>query len=572
MKNRIIKLPRIAAVLLAGLIPLSAQEVSQSGLELKAARPMVEEPERAPKAMIASANQLASQAGLSILRKGGNAVDAAVAVAFALAVVHPEAGNLGGGGYMLVRTADGTVRAIDYKEMAPAAAHMGMFANRLQSRVGYKASAVPGTVAGMGLAHSRFGKLSWKEVLEPARRLAKDGFPASQRMELILALQAPVMKQFPESAKIFLHGSDRPLKQGELVKQPELAATIERMQKHGWHEFYEGRTARLIDRDMASHNGIIRYDDLRSYQAIERDPVKGTFRGNQVLSMPPSSSGGATLIEMLNIFETFPQQLGMEGSVEQRHHMIESMRRAFKDRAEYSADPAFFQVPLDLLTSKDHARELAGTVQADHATPSSSLSPETPSAPSTGHESADTTHFSIIDEAGNIVSNTYTLNDFYGSQVMIAGTGVLMNDIMSAFSSKTGDRGEIRPGKRPISSMTPTIVLRPDNSPWFALGSPGSATIPNTVFQVIVNIVDSKMSLRDAIEFPRIHHQFLPDEVDLEPGALVFDVAERLRSFGDIINPKLRSQGDVHAVMVEEGTGWRLGWSDGRRGGRAVGY
>ena len=533
---------------------------------------MVEEPERAPHAMIASANQLASQAGLSILRKGGNAVDAAVAVAFALAVVHPEAGNLGGGGYMLIRTSNGATRAIDYKEMAPASAHTGMFANRLESRVGYKASAVPGTVAGMGLAYARFGKLSWKEDLEPAHRLAKDGFPASQRMELILALQAPVMKQFPESAKIFLHGSDRPLKQGEVVKEAELAATIERIQKHGWQEFYEGKTARLIDADMQAHGGTIRYDDLRAYKAIERDPVKGTFRGNQVLSMPPSSSGGTTLIEMLNIFENFPAQLGMEGSTEQRHHMIESMRRAFRDRAEYSADPAFFPVPIDLLTSKDHARELAGTIMPDRATPSSSLAPDV-AQPSPGiHESADTTHFSVIDEAGNIVSNTYTLNDFYGSQVMIAGTGVLMNDIMSAFSSKPGDRGEVKPGKRPISSMTPTIVLHPDGSPWFALGSPGSATIPNTVFQVIVNIIDSKMSLRDAIEYPRIHQQFMPDEVDVEPGALVFDVAEKLRAYGDNINPKLRSQGDVHAVMVEEGTGWRLGWSDGRRGGRALGY
>src|SRR6202171_6862017 len=231
---------------------LHAQEVSQSGLELKAARPMVSQPERAPKAMIASASELASEAGLSILRKGGNAVDAAVAVAFALAVVHPEAGNLGGGGYMLVRLTDGTAHAIDYKETAPAAAHPGMFANRLESTIGYKAAAVPGTVAGMGLAHSRFGKLPWEAVLEPARRLAKDGFPASQRMELILALQVPVMKAFPETAKIFLHGSDRPLKQGESVMQPDLAATLARIQKRGWHEFYEGETARLIDRDMAA--------------------------------------------------------------------------------------------------------------------------------------------------------------------------------------------------------------------------------------------------------------------------------------------------------------------------------
>ncbi len=557
----------ILALICGLIVPISAQEVSQSGLELKAQRPMIDQPERAAKAMIASANELASQAGLSILRKGGNAVDAAVAVAFTLAVVHPEAGNLGGGGYMLIRLADGTARSIDYKEMAPAASHTGMFTNRLDSTVGYKASAVPGTVAGMGLAHSRFGKLPWKDVLEPAHSLAQNGYPASQRMEIILALQAPVMKQFPETAKVFLHGSDIPVKQGELIKQPDLAATIARIQQHGWREFYEGETARLIDRDMAAHNGTIRYEDLRSYRAIERDPVKGSFRGNQILSMPPSSSGGATLIEMLNIFETFPAELGMEGSTEQRHHMIESMRRAFRDRAEFSADPAFFSVPIELLTSKEHARELAHSIEPDRATPSSSMPIET-----LPQESNDTTHFSIIDEAGNIVSNTYTLNSFYGSQVMVKGTGVLFNDIMSAFSTKAGDRGEVKPGKRPISSMTPTIVLHADGSPWFALGSPGSATIPNTVFQVIVNIVDSKMSLRDAIEYPRIHQQYLPDRVDAEPGALVFDVAEKLRSEGYTINPKLRSQGDVHAVMVEEGSGWRLGWSDGRRGGRAVGY
>src|ERR1051326_5312003 len=276
----------ISIVLCCCLLP--AQEVSQSGLTLKAARPMVNQPERAPKAMIASANEIASEAGLSILRKGGNAVDAAVAVAFALAVVHPEAGNLGGGGYMVVRMADGTTKAIDYKETAPAMAKPGMFANRLDSSVGYKASAVPGTVAGMAMAHQRFGKLPWRTVLEPARLLALRGFPASQRMELILALQVPVMKQFPDSAKVFLHGSDKPLKQGELVKQPDLAATIARIERRGWREFYEGETARLIDRDMAAHNGTIRYDDLKNYKAIERDPVKGTFRGNQIVSMPLS--------------------------------------------------------------------------------------------------------------------------------------------------------------------------------------------------------------------------------------------------------------------------------------------
>ena len=461
-------------LVLSALLP--AQEVSQSGLELKAARPMVSEPERAPHAMIACANEIASKVGLDILRKGGNAIDAAVAVGFALAVVHPEAGNLGGGGYMMIRTADGKVLAVDYKETAPAAAHPGMFSGRLESTVGYKASAVPGTVAGLAMAHQRFGKLPWSELLEPARHLAQEGFPASQRMELVLALQVPVMKQFPDSAKVFLHGSDQPLKQGERVRMPDLAATIHRLQKHGWREFYEGETAHLIDADMAAHEGTIRYDDLRAYKAIEREPVESTFRGPRILSRPPSASGGRTLIEMLNIFETFPAELGREGSVEQRHHMIEAMRRAFRDRAEYSGDPGFVQVPIEMLTSKSHARELAQSIQPGRATPSGGQGSES------GYESDDTTHFSIIDQAGNIVSNTYTLNSFYGSQVMAHGTGVLLNDIMSGFSNQAGGRNEIKPGKRPLSSMTPTIVLHADNSAWFALGSPGSATIPNMLY------------------------------------------------------------------------------------------
>jgi gamma-glutamyltranspeptidase/glutathione hydrolase len=295
--------------------------------------------------------------------------------------------------------------------------------------------------------------------------------------------------------------------------------------------------------------------------------VKGTYRGNPIFSSPPSSSGGTTVIEMLNIFEAVPEQLGREGSVAQRHLMIEAMRRAYRDRAEYSGDPGFFDIPVELLTSKAHAQELARSIDPERASSSGVAVTE-----DSGYESGDTTHFSVIDEAGNIVSNTYTLNSFYGSQVIPRGTGVLMNDIMAGFSNRAGGRNEIKPGKRPLSSMSPTIVLHPDNQPWFALGSPGSTTIPNTVFQVMVNIVDSKMSLRDAVEFPRIHHQYQPDLVDCEPAALIYDIAERLRAMGHNISPKLRSQGDVHAVMVEEGTGWRLGWSDGRRGGRAVGY
>lgn len=557
---------RLVCVLAVALV--RAQEVSQSGLELKAERPMLQQPERAPHAMVASVHELASAAGLEVLKRGGNAVDAAVAIGFALAVVHPEAGNLGGGGYMLVRMADGRAKAFDYRETAPKSSHLGMFAKPAEARVGYKASAVPGTVAGLAMAHRMFGVLTWKQVLEPARRFAAKGVPASQRMELILPLQVPVMKGFPETAKVFLHGGTQPLKQGELLRQPDLASTIARMQKKGWREFYEGETARRIDADMRAHGGAITLDDLKTYQPIAYDPIEGVYRGHRVLTVPPSTSGGVAVLEMLNILEQFPAVAGGEGSSQSRHLMIEAMRRAFRDRAAYAADPAFTAVPVAQLISKQHAIEVARDLNPDRATQTETI----PAAEADPDESFDTTHFTVIDAAGNVVTNTYTLNGFYGSQVIPKGTGVLLNDIMAGFSTRPGARGAVAPGKRPVSSMTPIIVLRKDGSPWFALGSPGSATIPNTVFQVIVNIIDFKMSLRDAIEFPRIHHQFVPDRVDAEPGALVLDVAERLRAMGHQLNPRLRSQGDVHAIMVEPGAAWRVGWSDGRRGGRAIGY
>jgi len=548
---------------------LWGQEVSQSGLELKATRPMVSQPERARQAMVASVHELATAAGVEILRRGGNAVDAAVAMGFVLAVVHPEAGNLGGGGYMLIRMADGRSRVIDYRETAPAAAHPGMYENSLEARVGYKASAVPGTVAGLAMAHRLFGSKPWRELLEPAWRLARRGFPASQRLELILALQVPVMKQFPETAQVFLHGADRPLKQGEVVRQPELGATIRRIAQRGWREFYEGETARRTAADMTAHGGTITYQDLQGYEPRAHEPLRGTYRGYTILTAPPSSGGGVPLVEMLNILECFPMRLGMEGSSASRHLMIEAMKRAYRDRSFYLADPAFHAVPVERLTGKAYAAELAQSIRLDRATPSEELG--RPQAAGDA-ESEETTHFSLIDAAGNLVSNTYTLNGFFGSQVVAGGTGVLLNDIMSAFATRAGSPNAIAPGKRPVASMSPTILLRPDGAAWVAFGSPGAYTISNTLLQVTVNLIDFKMSLRDAIEFPRIHHQYQPDRVDAEPGALIFDVAERLKAQGHALNPRTRSQGDVHAVAIEEGTGWRMGWSDGRRGGRAVGY
>jgi gamma-glutamyltranspeptidase / glutathione hydrolase len=523
---------------------------------------MVSQPERARHAIIASVHELASEAGLEILRKGGNAVDAAVAVGFALAVVHPEAGNLGGGGYMVLRLADGRAAAIDYRETAPAVAKPGFFKDDRERRIGYKASAVPGTVAGLALAHRTYGVLPWKTVLDPARRLASKGFPASQRLELILRLQVPVMKDFAPTARVFLHGSDQPLKQGELVRQPDLAGAIARLQKNP-RDFYEGETAKRIAAAMAAHGGSITLADLKAYRPKALHPIKGTYRNVGVLTVPPSSSGGTTLMQMLNILEAFPMRLGEEGSARSRHLLVEAMRRAYADRALYSADPAFHEVPVEKLTSKDYAKRLASAIALDRAVPVTE-------AAANANESNDTTHFSVVDGSGNIVSNTYTLNGFFGSQVIPEGTGVLLNDIMSAFTEGPG-RNQIGPGKRPVSSMTPTILLRENGSPWMALGSPGSATIPNTVLQTIVNLVDYKMSLRDAIEFPRIHHQNRPDRIDAEPAALVQDVADKLKSMGHTLNPQTRSQGDVHAVGIDR-DGWRIGWSDGRRGGRTIGY
>jgi gamma-glutamyltranspeptidase/glutathione hydrolase len=550
------------ALLLAVAIPIQAQEVSQSGLTLKAERPLVAQAERAKNGMVASTHELASQAGIDIMKRGGNAVDAAVAVGFALAVVHPEAGNIAGGGYMLIRMADGRATAIDYKEMAPAAANPSMYKAASEQRFGYKASAVPGTVAGLALAHKKFGKLTWAQAIEPARLLAKNGFPASQRMEIILALQVPIMKQFPETAKVFLHGAETPLKQGELVRQPDLAATLQRIQKNGSREFYEGLTAQLIDKDMKANNGTITLADLKAYQAQEREPIRGTYRGHPILAMGPSSSGGTAVIQMLNILENFDIKLGEEGSAKARHLHVEAARRAFKDRAEFAGDPAFFDIPTSRLISKEHAAQWAKGISLTKATPLAVAPAE--------KESNDTTHFSVIDATGNIVSNTYTLNGFYGSQVIPKGTGVLFNDIMSGFGTR--GRNKIEARKRPVSSMSPVLVLNKDNTPWVALGSPGSQTIPNTVLQVITNMIDFKMSLRDAIDYPRIHHQGTPDRIDAEPAALVTEVAARLTEMGHKINPALRSQGDVHAVAVEPKTNMRLGWSDGRRGGKAIGY
>jgi gamma-glutamyltranspeptidase/glutathione hydrolase len=554
---------RLTGILCTALLSVSsiAQERSQSGLELQAPRAMVSQPVRAPHAMIASVNELATDAGLKILREGGNAVDAAVAVAVTLAVVHPEAGNLGGSGHMLIRMHDGRTAAIDYSGVSPAATKSDTPSNELL--YGYKSAAVPGTPAGMGLAHDKFGRLPWKDCLQPAHELAEKGFPTSERMELILKLQVPVMKQFPESAKIFMHGSDKPLMQGELVIQHDLADTIERMQKYGWQEFYTGKTAKLIAADMAAHGGWITEQDMRDYHAEIHDPLRFTYRGYQILAVPPSASGGLTEAVALNTLENEHMPLGGEGSSMALHLQIEALRRGFETTRLYERVDE--KTPLDEFTSKEYATKLATTIQLDKATPATATD-------SSRHESTETTHFSVVDEEGNIVTNTYTLSGYYGSQVIAAGTGVLLNNHMSVFNHNPQTKYFLAPHHRYITTLAGTIILHPDGTPWAAFGTPGAGTIPSTVVELVSNLVDFKMSLRDAVEYPRIHYDLNRNLVQAEPGALVNDVADKLKEMGYELDPKLRSQGDVNAIEIEEGTGWRLGSSDGRRGGTAKGY
>lgn len=545
-------------------------------------------PVRAPHGMVASTSQIASQVGVDILKRGGNAVDAAIAVAFAEAVTHPAAGNLGGGGFMMIRLKNGKTAAIDYREMGPAAATRNVYldkegnliAGEGSSTVGYRASGVPGTVRGMELALKKYGsgKLTWTQLIEPARRLAADGFPLSYSYARSLRAEKELLGAYEDSKRIFLNNGNF-FKEGEILRQSDLAATFARLQKDGPNEFYEGQTARLIADDMKLHNGLITLADLHNYVARERQPLHATYRGYEVISMPPPSSGGTVLIEMLNILEGY--DLGSMGwsSSERYHLMTESMRRAFADRAEFMGDADFVKVPVAGMINKKYAATLRQTISLDHASASTQVRAGKPM----GYESEETTHFTVVDAEGNAVANTYTLNGGYGSGVVARGTGVLLNNEMDDFAAKPGTpnaygliQGEanaVAPRKRPLSAMTPTFVLRKDGSLWFAVGSPGGPTIINTVLQVITNIIDYDMNIQQAIDAPRIHHQWLPDELAYEPLGLSADTKRALETRGHSLVMKPRYMGDAEGIMIEEKTGVRLGASDPRGAdGAAIGY
>jgi gamma-glutamyltranspeptidase / glutathione hydrolase len=545
------------------------------------------EPVRARHGMVASTNEVASRVGVEIMKRGGNAVDAAIAVAFALAVTHPAAGNLGGGGFMMIRLRDGRTTAIDYREMAPGAAHRDVYLDKNKnliegeggSLVGYRAAGVPGTVRGMELALKKYGsgKLTWAQLVEPARQLAGKGFTVTNELARSLYANREYLEKYPETKRIYLKGG-RFYQEGELFRQPELAATFARLQRFGPNEFYEGETARLIVADMKRNNGLMTMDDLRGYVAKERTPVRGNYRGYEIISMPPPSSGGAVLIQMLNILEGFDLQKLDANSSDRYHLMAEAMRRAFADRAEYMGDADFVKVPVPGLIDKAYAATLRATINTERASTSEEIRAGRPA----GYESEQTTHFTVVDAEGNAVANTYTLNNSYGSAAVAKGTGLLLNDEMDDFAAKPGtpnmygliqgERNAVAPKKRPLSAMTPTIVLRKDGSLWFTVGSPGGPTIINTVLCVITNVIDYEMNIQEAIDFPRIHHQWLPDELVGEPFGLSGDTQKALAARGHKI-AKLRYLGDAEGIMIEEKTGVRLGATDPRRSdGQAVGY
>ena len=543
------------------------------------------EPVRAKNGMVVSSQRMASEVGVEVLKKGGTAVDAAIATGFALAVTLPSAGNVGGGGFMLVRTAEGEVTAFDFREKAPAAAHERMFLDENgeysapTNHVGYLSIGVPGTVAGFFLAHERFGKLPMEELLAPAIELADKGFPVSWRLADRFERLADTFRKYPATAEAFLREDRQPYQAGEVWKQPELARTLRRIQKGGRAGFYQGETARLLAAAMKKHGGLVTEGDLAAYETRERTPVHGTYRGYDVYSMYPPSSGGVALLEMLNILEGFDLAEAGFGSALHFHLLAESMRHAFADRARYIGDPDFNpDMPVDRLISKDHARTLRRTISLNRASESS------PVFFNDVFESDETTHYSVMDAQGNAVVVTYTLERGFGSKIVAEGTGFLLNNEMGDFNPQPGRTDEtgligtkpnlVQPGKRMISSMTPTIVVK-DDKPFLLIGTPGGRTIMNTVLQVIVNVIDFKMDMAEAIAAPRVHHQWLPDRLRIERFGASPDTIRLLKMMGhDVqVSGTSRAQGRAMGIMVDAENGLLTGAADPRAAdGGAVGY
>jgi gamma-glutamyltranspeptidase / glutathione hydrolase len=539
------------------------------------------QPIRARAAMVGSTDEHASRAGLEILRRGGNAIDAAVAVGFALAVTHPAAGNLGGGGFMVIRLADGRETTIDYRERAPARAHRDMFLDATgtpvaaRSQTGPLAAGVPGSVAGMAYAQRKYGKLPLATVIAPAIALARDGFEVSWALADSLSAEGERLDRFPASARAFRRPDGTPLQPHDRLVQADLARTLTLIAEQGPQAFYTGPIADLIAAEMARTGGLITKADLAAYEPRERPPVVGSYRGHRIVSMAPPSSGGIALIQLLNILEAYPLAEFGHNSSRTIHLVAEAARRVYADRSAWLGDPEYFTVPTAGLISKRYAESLRAGISETRATPSGEVRPGQPRE----FESSETTHFSIVDPEGTAVATTTTLNGSYGNGQVVAGAGFLLNNEMDDFSAKPGtpnmfgliggEANAIAPGKRMLSSMTPTIVVK-DGRTRLVLGSPGGSRIITTVLQVLVNVVDFGMTVQEAVDAPRFHHQWLPDEIRLERQGFPADVTMALEAMGHSLTVDA-NMGDVHAIMVDD-TGLRLGASDPRLDGRTVGY
>lgn len=539
-------------------------------------------PVKATNGMVATSHTLATEVALEVLENGGNAMDAAVTAGFALAVTQPRSGNIGGGGFMLYAPGDGeAVEAIDYREKAPAAATATMFQDEdgnvvpNRSRFTHKAAGVPGTVAGLALALERHGTISLSQALAPAIQLAQEGFVVPDRFTEGLEQARERLQRWPATLQTFYKEDGSAWQPGERFRQPELAKTLQRIADQGIEGFYEGETARLIVDEMERNDGLITLDDLKNYQPQIRQPVHGTYHGHDIYSMSPPSSGGTHIVQILNVLEGYPLAKYGHNSAASIHHMAEAMKLAYADRAKYLGDTDFVEVPLEGLTSKPYADELRKTIKPDQARPSSDINAGNPSA----YESPETTHFSIVDRWGNAVSNTYTINFSYGSGITVTGAGFLLNNEMDDFSAKPGEpnaygliggeANKVEPGKRMLSSMSPTIVRRSGRN-YLVTGSPGGSRIITTTLQVLLNVIDHGMNIQSAVSAPRIHHQWLPDEIRIEQG-ISPDTVRLLEEKGHKVVTG-SAMGAIQSILIDaEGT--LYGAADPRRStSSAMGY
>jgi len=551
-------------------------------------------PTHAPHALVTSVHELASRAGVEMLHSGGNAIDAAVATGFALAVVHPQAGNLGGGGFMLFRLADGKTHFIDFREKAPAAATENMYldaqgnvlpdSDKNSSVVGYRAVGVPGSVAGLVYAEKQYGKLSLDKVIAPAIKLARDGFPLAYEDSQDLK-DDEHLAEFPESKRIFQRDGNY-YHPGDTFKQPELARTLERLARNP-DEFYHGAMARELAAAIQKGGGLVTAADLAAYEVKERQPIRGSYRGYDIISAPPPSSGGVALVEILNILEGFDLAKLGNRSADDIHLEVEAFRRAFYDRADFMGDPDFAKVPVAQLIDKKYAEAWRDSIDPKHASVSKDLKrPSFSELERVAHsqttairEPENTTHYSVVDAEGNAAAVTTTLNDSFGSRVTATGLGFLLNDEMDDFAAKQGvpnaygliqgPANAIGPGKRPLSAMTPTIILK-DGKLFLVLGSPGGPTIITTVANVLIGVVDFGLDIQEAVNAPRFHNQWLPDVILVED-RLSPDTMNVLRSKGHKLTVR-HFWGDAECIMVDPKTGERLAGADGRNNGKAVGY